>query len=116
MQHKVGLPAVVTIDTALSCIRLPSQMGTVSTLSPVRTTGSLRGFLGGLARAITPVRRSARKKASSKPLEAMLEETGFSYGACGMCVCSALLCCSRPHLLLLVCMHDQACIVLASDR
>lgn len=59
-------------------------MGTVSTLSPVRTTGSLRGFLGGLARAITPVRRSARKKASSKPLEAMLEETGFSYGACGM--------------------------------
>lgn len=57
------------------------QMGTVSTLSLVRATGSLRGFLGGLARAITPVRRSARKKASGKPLEAMLEETGFSYGA-----------------------------------
>lgn len=47
----------------------------------MRATGSLRGFLGGLARAITPVRRSARKKATSRPLEAMLEETGFSYGA-----------------------------------
>ncbi|KAL4422795.1 hypothetical protein ABPG75_008992 [Micractinium tetrahymenae] len=55
------------------------QMGTVSTLSPVRTTGALRGLLGGLARAITPVRRSARKRASSKPLEAMLEETDYSY-------------------------------------
>ncbi|PRW32975.1 hypothetical protein C2E21_8057 [Chlorella sorokiniana] len=55
------------------------EMGTVSTLSPVRATGPLRGFLGGLARAITPVRRSARKKAAGKPLEAMLEETGFSY-------------------------------------
>lgn len=57
-------------------------MGTVSTLSPVRTTGSLRGFLGGLARAITPVRRSARKRTPGKPLEAMLEETGYSYGGC----------------------------------
>lgn len=56
------------------------QMGTVSTLSPVRATGSLRGLLGGLARAITPVRRSARKRAGNKPLDAMLEETGYSYG------------------------------------
>lgn len=59
-----------------------SQMGTVETLSPVRTTGKVRGFLGGLSCAITPVRRSARKKAPGRPLEAMLEETGFSYGAC----------------------------------
>ena len=55
-------------------------MGTVSTLSPVRATGRLRGFLGGLTRAITPVRRSARSRTPHKPLEAMLEETGFSYG------------------------------------
>jgi hypothetical protein len=57
-------------------------MGTLSTLSPVRATGSLRGILGGLARAITPVRRSARKAATvpHRPLEAMLEEADFSYG------------------------------------
>lgn len=61
-------------------------MGTVPALSPVRAGGSrMRGLLGGLARAITPVRRSARKMAHAppRPLEAMLEEADFSYGGCG---------------------------------
>lgn len=59
------------------------QMGTVATLSPVRATGNMRGFLGGMGmgRAITPVRRSTRKMAAGppRPLEAMLEEADFSY-------------------------------------
>ncbi len=60
------------------------QMGTVPALSPVRAAGSrTRGLLGELGRAITPVRRSARKMAQAppRPLEAMLEEADFSYGA-----------------------------------
>lgn len=63
-----------------ACPEPALQMGTVSTLSPVRATGALRGLLGGLARAITPVRRSARKRASGKSLVAMLEETDYAYG------------------------------------
>jgi hypothetical protein len=67
------------------CPSPSAQMGTVATLSPVRATGNMRGFLGGMGmgRAITPVRRSTRKMAAGphRPLEAMLEEADFSYGA-----------------------------------
>lgn len=58
-------------------------MGTVEAFSPVRTGGPLRGLLGSLARAVTPVRRSARKKAPERPLEALLEETNYRYGTTG---------------------------------
>jgi hypothetical protein len=43
----------------------------------------MRGLLGNLARAVTPVRRSARKRAGARHqrgLEEMLEEAGFAYG------------------------------------
>eukprot|EP00887_Chlorella_sp_A99_P007262 scaffold2.g7262.t1 len=48
------------------------RRGTLPTLSPVRAAG-----LGH--KAVTPVRRSARNRAPPKPLEAMLEETDYSY-------------------------------------
>ena len=74
-------PPCAAVSPSPSPLPFPMQMGTISTLSPVRTKGTLRAALGGLARVITPVRRSARSKTPAKPLTAMLEEVHYSYGA-----------------------------------
>lgn len=68
--------------------------GSLPTLSPVRATGAARraaaaageaptlgaSHAAKLAKVITPVRRSARVRGQHRPLEAMLEETQYSYG------------------------------------